>query len=1279
MAAALNPRSRALATAAAFLLAASPLPAGRAGAQARADSSGAASAPSAAPAASSASASPVSATGLLPVFGVGIDFDALPGKESAARPADAVKAMEKLWSKYLKSAGFNVVQLSLDVADLGDQGAGRLAALCRWAADNNVRLMPTLVGAKVGDPLPADYPDKVGVFAAKAVELVSRGGSPAAYAQIMVYQLERPLNHPGNHGPMDASAAAEVISNAVQKLRAAEQTALAGSSLQATPVLVPASFDYELIRYGAIAHVPLSDDAYHQAYESLRSYLSAVVSAAPVDVIGLEWFPGSVSSEGVARFPDVVSQIQKDLPGKMVLVESGYSTAGGGESDQSKYYTQAFSNLTDMRTNQGVESSFAGIIWRTAVDHPGTETAPPSSKTAEESKGWNWSDRAAEVTRMWTQPGADSKDMRWWLGHVESHFGLLSPQKSSSKSFKEKAGYTLLAQLKSSLAVAADATGAGDIAKEIAAGAEGGKGVGSALKDRLQSALFGMLDAWVAKTTTNIVSGGGSEQGGNPPPPPPPSKMADLQIVGLGEVTGTITEGQPVQIPVTLYNAGTAAAKNTTLYLREGAKNDLAFSSPTTLNAGASLTIDLTWTPGHPGNFHDVTLDAYCDNEQDPSTNTASLGDVSVASASSGGGGGGGHGIKWYGGQILHAGALGGVKGSLTTKTDPGFIPIESIRSLPPVPSMHAMSAGGLGGLGGGSTTMSAHGSGGGSLGSGSTPIMARNATRNGGGGAAGSGGSTAMDYRTGGSGLEPVSLAFSVTNPFAYNFTGVTADLSVDGAPVSSKQLGVLLRGERRTVAFGDWTPPRAGTYEVQIALTGTGAGGRTLHSTASDQLEISGAAASPGTATRSLLGTPPPAAPAITGTGSGGAPARLSMTRALTPILRGAGGGAPVPVATRSLLGAPADVARAVALFGLSANSIVLAPLPVVLGKPLGISVRLFNAERTGETGVRVEAYVDQEKLGEAKVDVPVARAVIAQGWKPWTPKPGHHTIRVVVTAGARSSTAEKPLDLTPQGGIGRGGVAALVGRGAMAHGPLAMEAADIQLTPAIPAAGASVALSARVRNTGTTDLTGVRVEIYADGVLVGNASGDIAAGKDHVFTLPRWTATAGSHKLLCHATAGISQVEATRDVTVGGTGVKSLAGSPGLGGLQGAHPDLQILSSDIRFTPMTPRPGDQLTISVTVRNGGQAAASGGSVLLILQADGNESTRRQFPVAVAAGGAMTLSWIVTTPQGKLLSVDARATVSDDSNSSNDEARATTSTGVVLMLQTPKLVMPTR
>ena len=80
----------------------------------------------------------------------------------------------------------------------------------------------------------------------------------------------------------------------------------------------------------------ITDEAYTQAYSALHGYLGAVLGAAPVDVIEVEWFPGSYSSEGVERMPDLVGKLQADFPGKLIIVGTGYSTAAGADARQTR-------------------------------------------------------------------------------------------------------------------------------------------------------------------------------------------------------------------------------------------------------------------------------------------------------------------------------------------------------------------------------------------------------------------------------------------------------------------------------------------------------------------------------------------------------------------------------------------------------------------------------------------------------------------------------------------------------------------------------------------------------------------------------------------------------------------------------------------------------------------------------------------------------------------------------------------------------------------------------
>jgi len=199
----------------------------------------------------------------------------------------------------------------------------------------------------------------------------------------------------------------------------------------------------------------------------------------------------------------------------------------------------------------------------------------------------------------------------------------------------------------------------------------------------------------------------------------------------------------------------------------------------------------------------------------------------------------------------------------------------------------------------------------------------------------------------------------------------------------------------------------------------------------------------------------------------------------------------------------------------------------------------------------------------------------------------------------------------------------------------------------------------------------------------VRLGEATGIVPAGRDFVFSgFPRWTPTAGRHVLLCRATVSGQVTEATREVTVGGavtlvkpvltTTPATLATPSAATGLTLmaaiARPDLQILPSDITYAPATPKPGDPLTITIVVRNLGDAAANGGKVVGVFQVDGAESSRREFPVTVAPKGMMTLVWPVATPAGKLLTTVGTASIANDSRADNNEARASASIAVTLV-----------
>jgi len=126
--------------------------------------------------------------------------------------------------------------------------------------------------------------------------------SLAAYTEITYYQLEGPLNHVGLYPGMSQDAAPQILLAASTAVRQSETQALQGTAIQPTPILVAASFDFELVRQGAIAGIRLDPAVEQMAQDSLRQFLTPLATAPDIEAINIEWFPRSISSGDVDRF-----------------------------------------------------------------------------------------------------------------------------------------------------------------------------------------------------------------------------------------------------------------------------------------------------------------------------------------------------------------------------------------------------------------------------------------------------------------------------------------------------------------------------------------------------------------------------------------------------------------------------------------------------------------------------------------------------------------------------------------------------------------------------------------------------------------------------------------------------------------------------------------------------------------------------------------------------------------------------------------------------------------
>jgi len=380
----------------------------------------------------------ISQTGLLPVYGVDARVDP-SWVDGSQFPSQAVNfpnsgtnaAFQQVWAA-LQPAGYSVLRVPLDVRD-STASANRAANLCVWAKNNNVQLILLLTAADPAKPIAGDISKKVADFAKALVALMRGNGGQylANYTQIMAYQIEEELNHSGKHGGMAKSAAQQLALAAAHSLRDAERDALDGSGLSATPLMASASFDFDLVSAGAIAGGAMPDAAYSQAYQALKQFLTGLSGSADFDLLAVDWFAGSVGGGGIEKAPELLKSLLTDLPGKQIVLGTGFSTAFRSADEQKRLFTTAFANLSDFRASIGTDCPFVGTIFREALNGNTPDPAPPRATLPGEMDKWDWTAKAAELSAMWTKK-KKSADMTWWLTRVENNMGLVTLQNDAS-------------------------------------------------------------------------------------------------------------------------------------------------------------------------------------------------------------------------------------------------------------------------------------------------------------------------------------------------------------------------------------------------------------------------------------------------------------------------------------------------------------------------------------------------------------------------------------------------------------------------------------------------------------------------------------------------------------------------------------------------------------------------------------------------------------------------------------------------------------------------------
>lgn len=414
----------------------------------------------------SGSGAAIAESGLLPVYGATIELDKswVDGKKFPSE-TPVSQAFQQLFDTQIANCGFNVLRVPFDVNDGKAEESTRLANLCVWAQQRGIKIAPVLTAGPIGKAFPKDYATRAKTFVTTVLSMFKRdkGSMLPAYGQIAFYQLSYPLNQPANHGVVDPIVGADALKKAAADIRAAETAALAEVGQPPTQLMASASFDYELIKTGAIVGTEMSPDAFAQAYEGLKVYLAPLAESPEIGMFSVEWHPGSITSEATDKMADLVRGLMADVQGKLLVLSTGYSTAFRTHEDQSRFYALGFANLADLRASEGVDCPFTGVIWNTVINGDDANAAPPGDQTATNINAWDLSAKAAELVQMWQKGGGDP-DLNWWWKKTRSSLGILA---KDNDVIAPKQAHEVLAELQGATAQAAVESGLAETVQQI--------------------------------------------------------------------------------------------------------------------------------------------------------------------------------------------------------------------------------------------------------------------------------------------------------------------------------------------------------------------------------------------------------------------------------------------------------------------------------------------------------------------------------------------------------------------------------------------------------------------------------------------------------------------------------------------------------------------------------------------------------------------------------------------------------------------------------------------
>lgn len=569
----------------------------------------------------------ISETGLLPIYGVDfnvdptwVDPEIFPSGSPDFPHAGVSAAFQAAWDA-VAPAGFSVIRYRVDVRDAAAV-ATRVANLCLWASERGVKLVPVLVAEDAGEPLGIDYAGQVSAFVTALLDVLQNADRLDLYGQVLAYQLGTKLNHAGLHAQMPRELAQLRLLQAAGALGKAERDTGEAHGVLPTPIMVDASFDFELITSSLMGHAPLDESLYVEAYQRLSGFLRELVASPDVDLVAVEYLPGSLGAGDAGRFERLLHDLTGDLRGKQVVLTTGFSTGFATLDAQREFYALTFANVAGYRATAGADAPFLGVIFREAFSRRDAERDARAATLAPEIADWDWTARAGELTAHWAGSEA-SDEVRSWLAVIERTLGtvVLEPTSAGEPVITahpaQEALQAIAATVDDASETAPDEAMADPSmlpADDPSAEWDGSSTLATGAKERAQQFLLGLLDRSLEQLTGRLFEGDAAQDPDHPDAPPTgdPGFPADAAAVPSIVVTnvegpgGTLAAGETATFSVMFRNqeGGEVSGLVAALVDAEGALvGPESLATDLTAYPGSDQVVELSWVPAVPGTY----------------------------------------------------------------------------------------------------------------------------------------------------------------------------------------------------------------------------------------------------------------------------------------------------------------------------------------------------------------------------------------------------------------------------------------------------------------------------------------------------------------------------------------------------------------------------------------------------------------------------------------------------------------------------------------------------